>query len=167
MTTVSFWILISIAFFAICFLCYILFGGSLSGEFSFGGSHIYENFNQVPPSFKAGFTLAIITILSSLLVFFFYFKRFMKLVYEGKYFDLKTIRNLRLISYLLAVGFILGFIFSTNVGSLEKVTQDGSSLQFTFHSPSFYILFTALVFWVLSHIFTEGARLKEDNELTI
>ena len=30
-----------------------------------------------------------------------------------------------------------------------------------------YPLIIALIFWVLSHIFMEGAKLKEANELTI
>ena len=178
-TNFFFWFTSVISVIVLCFLGYIAFGGSLSGEISFdifGTDHTYENFNEVPASIKAGLFLASLTVLSSVLIIFFYFKRFMKLVYEGRYFDLKTIKNLKMISYLLAAVFfvkiIIGVVISVMFGpEIFDATQGAeSTMAFTFDATSFDrpgVLIIALIFWVLSHIFMEGAKLKEANELTI
>lgn len=174
-SNIFFWLTAGISIIALCFLGYIAFGGSLSGEISFGTAHVYENFNEVPTSLRAVLILATLTILSTVLIIFFYFKRFMNLVYEGCYFDLKTIKNLKIISYLLTALFfikiIIGIVISVTFGSeIFDATQDGSTMAFTFDAKSFDrpgVLFIALIFWVLSYIFMEGAKLKEANELTI
>jgi hypothetical protein len=175
-TNFFFWLTTGISVIVLCFLGYIAFGGSFSGEISFGTDHVYENFNEVSTSLKAGLFMATLTILSSVLIIFFYFKRFMKLVYEGRYFDLKTIKNLKMIAYLLTAVFfikiIIGIVISVLYGpEIFDATQgDGSTMNFTIDATSFDrpgILIIALIFWVLSHIFMEGAKLKEANELTI
>jgi hypothetical protein len=33
--------------------------------------------------------------------------------------------------------------------------------------PSMAILLSAMIFWILSHVFLHGVRLEEENELTI
>ena len=100
----------------------------------------------------------------------------MKLVYEGRYFDLKTIKNLKIISYLLTsvffVKIIIGVVISVLYGPeiFDAKQGAGYTMNFTIDATSFDrpgILFIALIFWVLSHIFMEGAKLKEANELTI
>ena len=172
-TNFLFWLTSGLSIIALCFLGYIAFGGSLSGEISFGTNHVYENFNEVPSSLKAGLFLASLTILSSILIIFFYFKRFMKLVYQGRYFDLKTIKNLKMISYLLTAVFFIQIFIGTAIRlffetKFFNTTQDEEvNITFSNDAPSFDILFLALVFWVLSHIFMEGAKLKEANDLTI
>lgn len=175
-TNFFFWFTSGISVIVLCILGYIAFGGSLYGEISLGPDDVYENFNEVPTSLKAGLFLASLTILSSILIIFFYFKRFMKLVYEGRYFDLKTIKNLKMISYLLTAVFfvkiIIGIVISVLYGPEIFDTKQGAAytMNFTIDATSFDrpgILFIALIFWVLSHIFMEGAKLKEANELTI
>ena len=178
-TNFFFWLTTSISVVVLCFLVYIVFGGSLSGDISidiFGTDYVYQNFNEVPTSLKAGLFFAVLTILSTVLIIFFYFKRFMKLVYEGCYFDLKTIKNLKIISYLLTAVFfikiIIGIVISVLYGpeTVNATQGNGSTMAFTIDATSFDrpgILIIALIFWVLSHIFMEGAKLKEANELTI
>ena len=177
-TNFFFWFTSVISVIVLCFLGYIAFGGSLSGEISFnifGTDHVYQNFNEVPASLKAGLFMGTLTVLSSVLIIFFYFKRFMKLVYEGRYFDLKTIKNLKMIAYLLTAVFfikiIIGIATSVLYGpEIFDTTHLDGSLAFTIDATSFDrpgILIIALIFWVLSHIFMEGAKLKEANELTI
>ena len=176
MTNFFFWLTTGISVIVLCILGYIALGGSLYGEVSFGPDDVYENFNEVPTSLKAGLFLTSLTILSSILIIFFYFKRFMRLVYEGRYFDLKTIKNLKIISYLLTAVFfvkiIIGVVISVLYGPeiFDAKQGAGYTMNFTIDATSFDrpgILFIALIFWVLSHIFMEGAKLKEANELTI
>mgnify|MGYP001225850728 CR=1 FL=1 len=168
-----FWLTAVISIIALFVLGYITFGGNLSGEISFGTGHVYENFNEVPTSLKAGFFLGTLTILSSILIIFFYFKRFMKLVYDGRYFDLKTIKNLKMISYFLTVVFLAEIIIGITISVFsetkifDKIQSEDANVTFTIDAPSFEIIFVALIFWVLSHIFMEGAKLKEANDLTI
>lgn len=172
-TNFFFWLTTGIPVIVLCILGYIALGGSLYGEVSLGPADVYENFNEVPSSLKAGLFLASLTILSSILIIFFYFKRFMKLVYEGRYFDLKTIKNLKMIAYLLTavffiqmvIGIALGVFFGPKI--FDTTQGEEANVAFTIDAPSFDILFVALIFWVLSHIFMEGAKLKEANELTI
>ena len=92
-TNFFFWLTTGISVIVLCFLGYIAFGGSFSGEISFGTDHVYENFNEVPIAIKVGIFTAMLTILITVFIIFFYFKRFMKFIYEGRYFDLKTIKN--------------------------------------------------------------------------
>ena len=175
MTNFFFWLTTGISVIVLCILGYIALGGSLYGEVSFGPDDVYENFNEVPTSLKAGLFLTSLTILSSILIIFFYFKRFMRLVYEGRYFDLKTIKNLKMIAYLLTAVFfikiIIGIATSVLYGpEIFDTTHLDGSMAFTIDATSFDrpgILIIALIFWVLSHIFMEGAKLKEANELTI
>ena len=178
-TNLFFWLTTGISVIALCFSGYIAFGGSLSGEISFdilGNEHDYKNFNEVPTAIKAGIFTAMLTILTTVFIIFFYFKRFMKLIFEGRYFDLKTIKNLKMIAYLLTAVFfikiIIGVLVSVMFGpEIFDATQGtGSTMEFTIDATSFDrpgILIIALIFWVLSHIFMEGAKLKEANELTI
>ena len=178
-TNFFFWLTTGISVIALCFSGYIALGGSLSGEISFdilGNDHVYENFNEVPTAIKVGIFAAMLTILTTVFIIFFYFKRFMKLIYEGRYFDLKTIKNLKMIAYLLTAVFcikiIIGVVISIMFGpEIFDATQGtGSTMALSIDATSFDrpgILIIALIFWVLSHIFMEGAKLKEANELTI
>lgn len=174
-TKLFFWLTASISAIALCIITYITFGGSLAAEISFGSPYTYSNFNELPAQFKGAMMLSALSVLTSVVLVLFYFKRFMKLIYEGRYFDLKTIKNLKLISYLLTIiffiqligGVILGLIFGTSSDIIEQSKSEGINLTFTLESPSLDILIISLIFWVLSHIFMEGAKLKEANELTI
>lgn len=178
-TNFFFWFTSIISVIVLCLIGYIAFGGSLYGEISFnifGTDHVYQNFNEVPTAIKAGIFTAMLTILTTLFIIFFYFKRFMKLIYEGRYFDLKTIKNLKMIAYLLTAVFFIKIIIGVLVNVMfgpeifDATQGTGSTMEFTIDATSFDrpgILIIALIFWVLSHIFMEGAKLKEANELTI
>ena len=182
-TNFFFWLTTIFSVVLICFLGYIAFGGSFFGEISFDISfpdilyqNVYQNFDEVPSILKVGLFSVMLIILSTVLIIFFYFKRFIKFVHEGRYFDLKTIKNLKIISYLLtavfffkiAIGIVLSVLYGPEI--FDTALGGGSTFAFTIDSESFDrpgILIIAIIFWVLSHIFMEGAKLKEINELTI
>ena len=83
---------------------------------------------------------------------------------------------MKIISYLLtavfffkiAIGIVLSVLYGPEI--FDTALGGGSTFAITIDSESFDrpgILIIAIIFWVLSHIFMEGAKLKEINELTI
>ena len=167
-TNFFFWLTTGISVIALCFSGYIALGGSLSGEISFdilGNDHVYENFNEVPTAIKVGIFAAMLTILTTVFIIFFYFKRFMKLIYEGRYFDLKTIKNLKMIAYLLTAVFcikiIIGVVISIMFGpEIFDATQGtGSTMALSIDATSFDrpgILIIALIFGVIAYFYGRG-----------
>ena len=90
---------ISIIF--VCILFYILIGGSFEGLINVDtiindseSSSQYSNFNQVPLGSRfIGFLLAVLIIGFTLTILKFW-KNFISLVNQGKYFEVSTLKNL-------------------------------------------------------------------------
>ena len=98
----------------------------------------------------------------------FTFKKFIKNIYNGLFFDVKNISLLKRISYAIIIGWFFSFFFSyfqyfyimKNI-NFETVKLNGDIQTYPL------VLFVALFLWVLSHIFIKGAKLQEENNFTI
>ena len=85
-----------------------MIGGSFEGSINVDtiindseSSSQYSNFNQVPLGSRfIGFLLAVLIIGFTLTILKFW-KNFISLVNQGKYFEVSTLKNLKLISYFL------------------------------------------------------------------
>ena len=119
-----------------------------------------------------GFTLTILN----------FWKNFISLVNQGRYFEVSTLKNLKYISYfLLGIGtslFIIEIftdtIFSTSTSFSNEPVLDGKNIadnvvniESSFSLSPIMLLLNGIVIWVLSHILIEGMRIKKENELTI
>ena len=178
---------ISIIF--VCILFYILIGGSFEGLINVDtiindseSSSQYSNFNQVPLGSRfVGFLLAVLIIGFTLTILKFW-KNFISLVNQGKYFEVSTLKNLKYISYFLfgigtslfLIEIFTDMIFSTSASfSNESALNDKNiadnvvNIESSFSLSPIMLLLNGIVIWVLSHILIEGMRIKKENELTI
>ena len=181
----------TISIILVCILVYILIGGSFEGSINVDtiinnseSSSQYSNFNQVPLGSRfIGFLLATIIIGLTLTILKFW-KNFISLVNQGKYFEVRTLKNLKYISYflfgigtsLLIIGIFADTIFSISdvviisnesVLNNKKIADNALNIQTSFSLSPIMFLINGIIIWVLSHILIEGIRIKKENELTI
>ena len=178
---------ISIIF--VCILFYILIGGSFEGSINIDtiineneSSSQYSNLNQIPIGKRfIGFLLATITIGFTLTILNFW-KNFISLVNQGRYFEVDTLKNLKYISYflfgigtsLLIIEIFTDTIFLTSASVSNESVLNGKNIadnavniQSSFSLSPILFLINGIIVWVLSHILIEGMRIKKENELTI
>ena len=178
---------ISIIF--VCILFYILIGGSFEGLINVDtiindseSSSQYSNFNQVPLGSRfIGFLLAVLIIGFTLTILKFW-KNFISLVNQGKYFEVSTLKNLKYISYFLfgigtslfLIEIFTDMIFSTSTSFSNESALNGKNIadnvvniESSFSLSPIMLMLNGIVIWVLSHILIEGMRIKKENELTI
>ena len=180
---------ISIIF--VCILFYILIGGSFEGTINVDtiinkseSSSQYSNFNQVPLGSRfIGFLLAVLIIGFTLTILKFW-KNFISLVNQGKYFEVSTLKNLKYISYFLfgiGTSLLIIEIFTDTIFSIsnnviisnepvlnDKIIDDNTmNIQSGFSLSPILFIINGIIVWVLSHILIEGMRIKKENELTI
>ena len=178
---------ISIIF--VCILFYILIGGSFEGSINVDtiinnseSSSQYSNFNQVPLGSRfIGFLLATIIIGLTLTILKFW-KNFISLVNQGKYFEVRTLKNLKYISYFLfgigtslfLIEIFTDMIFSTSTSFSNEPVLNGKNIadnlvniESSFSLSPIMLMLNGIVIWVLSHILIEGMRIKKESELTI
>lgn len=125
---------------------------------------------QLTPVKKTIIVISSLYILYALTLCVFYFKKFMKKINDGHYFNRDTIKNIRHISYLLFSVWLIKLLSSTllNFISFDLIHMNPmSEFHIANNFPSMAILLSAMIFWILSHVFLHGVRLEEENELTI
>ena len=178
---------ISIIF--VCILFYILIGGSFEGLINVDtiindseSSSQYSNFNQVPLGSRfIGFLLAVLIIGFTLTILKFW-KNFISLVNQGKYFEVSTLKNLKYISYFLfgigtslfLIEIFTDMIFLTSTSFSNEPVLNGKNIadnlvniESSFSLSPIMLMLNGIVIWVLSHILIEGMRIKKESELTI
>lgn len=175
---------IALSIIIVSILAYILFGGSIAGIIKMDILNIsadYTNFNQTPFFFRFIIFTVFTIILSIINIILRYWKNFISLIQEGKYFEINTIKKLKLIAFFLSFTWLaftlLGFFISNSMGFSAETSWSSvhglhepdfsQDLAFSFNFPSLSFLITALILWVLAHIMTEGIKMKDENELTI
>lgn len=114
------------------------------------------------------YSIFLLIILGLGLYISFTFKKFIKNIYLGIYFEVKNISLLKRISYAVIIGWVYSVSYSyfqyfyimKNI-NFETIKINGEVKTYPM------VLFAALFLWVLSHIFIKGAELQQDNKLTI
>lgn len=164
---VSFWFTVGVSIIILLVIIYLLFGGSLEGDIKFGDNN-YQNFNEVSSLSKLWLLIIIALAMTPIILITHFFSKFMSLIYNGKYFEIETIKFLKWISYLLLFIFLVG-IFSEFLISIDSSFNDSfsSNLNFQADNISLSLPIFALILWVLSHIFSQGVKMKKLNDLTI
>jgi len=98
----------------------------------------------------------------------FTFKKFIKNIYNGLFFDVKNISLLKRISYAIIIGWFFSFFFSYFQYFYEMKNINFETVKLNGDIQTYpLVLFVALFLWVLSHIFIKGAKLQEENNFTI
>ena len=164
---VSFWFTVGVSIIVLFVVIYIMFGGSLEGDIKIGDNS-YQNFNEVSFLSKLWLLIIVALALTPIILITHFFSKFMSLIYNGKYFEIETIKFLKWISYLLLSIFLVG-IFSEFLISIDSSFNDSlsSNLNFQANNISLSLPIFALILWVLGHIFSQGVKMKKLNDLTI
>jgi len=130
----------------------------------------YIIFKGCPTSKKALILVSTLLVLTFSVLCAYYFMGFMSLIFHGAYFERETIHKLKVISYLILGIWLVRLASSVMINFLFEVNRNAhptANFKLSTHFPSISILIIALILWVLSYVFTQGARIQEENELTI
>lgn len=111
------------------------------------------------------------------LLFFLFFtyltltaKKFVKNVKMGETFTVKNINLLKKVSYVMAGLAILQLIYTEIIFRLYLAGHsEFTHIKLVNVNPVFFVhlLWSALLIWVLAHIFIVGLKLQKENDLTI
>ncbi len=97
-----------------------------------------------------------------------FFRKFIINVKQGLYFTERNIGYLKKMSYCLLGLWIYILIISNISAGFFMTTLEFDTVQFKgSKSESGPLLFGALFIWVLSHIFSKGVKLQQEQDLTI
>lgn len=126
------------------------------------------HFIDTPPEIGRVYAIFIFTIMLLALYIFLIFKRFIGNVYNGIYFDMKNISLLKRISYTLVIVWIFNVFYAYFQYFFLVINMKFETLNITSDvNTSPEIILVALFIWVLSHIFSVGCELEEENKLIV
>ena len=98
----------------------------------------------------------------------FTFRKFIANVKAFRIFDIQNIQLLKNIAYALLLLWIFSIIYMRIMASIIVRNLEFKHVEFIEDYPNFGgLLLLSLFIWVLSHVLITGARLKEEQDLTI
>jgi hypothetical protein len=127
-------------------------------------------FYQLPISSKLIVLTYMLLMMYLAILSIWYCKKFMQLIIVGNYFQKETIKNIKKLSYLILLVWVLNFLYEIIISSIwnnNGITKFLDEPSIIVDVPSVSLFVFALVLWVLSHVFMHGVELKEENNLTI
>ena len=125
-------------------------------------------FTGLPRKVYGFILVSVVILLAMLLAAIWYFRKFIINVYRGIYFDPSNISYLKRMAYSLFIIWCYLLVVSNISAGFIMSTTEFESISFAgTKSDSSAILFGALFIWVLSHIFSKGMQLEQEQELTI
>ena len=140
------------------------------GKLGMSKSPEYLVFYQLPISSKLIVLTYVLLMMSLAILSIWYCKKFMQLIIVGNYFQKETIKNIKLLSYLILLVWVVNFLYEIIISSIwnkNGMIKFLDEPNIIVDVPSVSLLIFALVLWVLSHVFMQGVELKEENNLTI
>ena len=117
----------------------------------------------------------ILILISSLVTLFlqilisYYLMIFMQHIHRGNYFELKTMKCLKNMAYILIFIFIDNYTSKFILNKFKNVVTETSETYFNIviQFPNISLLVCGLMLWLIAHIFSHGLILKEENKYTI
>ncbi len=104
---------------------------------------------------------------SVLFSFFFLLSRILRSIAEQNPFDGKNPRRLYIMGILLLLYPLLNFLHSWTIIELLNTQTYSSDLVFKHHFNLDFHLFIGMVILLLGYVFKEGARIHEEQKLTV
>lgn len=147
--------------------------GEVTGSFGTASVRIIDasgklQFSEVSGVIPAYLALGVIAMILIIFRILWDTRKFMIRINRGVFFDFHNIQCLKRIAYGLSGLWIL--VLFTRVLLWWHLADSLTFETLRFHSaiqPDFGLLLAALFLWLISHIFAEGLRLREDSELTV
>lgn len=125
-------------------------------------------FSELPPILGKIYGVFMIVVMGLFFYIFKLFKNFIRNVYDGAYFETSNFLLLRKMAYGILVFWIAIVVYSVlqNFIIAHHLAFDSIAISgsMEFHGE---VVFVALFLLMLSQIFVMGAKLQEDNQLTI
>lgn len=114
------------------------------------------------------FISSLVTLLLLILISY-YLIIFMDHIYHGNYFELKTMKCLKNMAYILIFIWLDNYTSKFILDKFKNVANETSEtyLSIVIQFPSISLLLCGLTLWLVAHIFSHGIILKEENKLTI
>ena len=114
------------------------------------------------------FISSLVTLLLLILISY-YVIIFMDHIYHGNYFELKPMKCLKNMAYILIFIWLDNYTSKFILDKFKNVANETSEtyLSIVIQFPSISLLICGLTLWLVAHIFSHGIILKEENKLTI
>ncbi len=125
-------------------------------------------FNELPAFIGRIYGIFMLIVAGIFFYIFKVFRQFISNVYYGKVFENQNFRLLNQMGYGLLIFWVIIFAYSVSQNFLIARHLTFETLQYAGNLQlNFEVAFAGLIIIMLSHIFSYGAKLREDNELTI
>ena len=126
------------------------------------------HFINTPMYIARWFGSAVLLAYGFMLYMILMFRKFILNIRKNMFFELENIEYLRNIAYGLFGLWVFALVYSRIlVKSLANSLRFEHVVMLEDYNNFIGILMLALFLWVLSHVFSVGARLKEEQDLTI
>ena len=111
---------------------------------------------------------SIVTLFLQILISY-YLMIFMQHIHRGNYFELKTMKCLKNMAYILIFIWIDNYTSKFILNKFKNVVTETSEtyLNIVIQFPNISLLVCGLMLWLIAHIFSHGIILKEENKYTI
>ena len=111
---------------------------------------------------------SIVTLFLQILISY-YLMIFMQHIHRGNYFELKTMKCLKNMAYILIFIWFDNYTSKFILNKFKNVVTETSETYFdiVIQFPSISLLVCGIMLWLIAHIFSHGIILKEENKYTI
>jgi hypothetical protein len=126
------------------------------------------HFIDTPIQIARLYMIPMIVVIGMMFSLLFIFRKFIKNVRKGIIFEIYNIKLLR----ILAIGLIVFWMFWRTYdwisGEILEKRLHFATIEFSTDIQGHnFLVISALVLWMLSHIFIQGMKLQEESSLTI
>lgn len=129
----------------------------------------HQAFHKAPQAEKIIILFSTLLLLVIMMRTTYCSKEFMRAINNELYFERTTINRLKVISYLLLSAWFINLISSSILKFMwvKPMVSPVAKIHLSTNFPSINLLIFSLMLWVLSYVFMQGVKLKEENELTV
>ena len=129
----------------------------------------YIYLHDLPRKHRILIFISSLVTLFLLILISYYLIIFMDHIYHGNYFELKTMKCLKNMAYILIFIWLDNYTSKFILDKFKNVANETSEtyLSIVIQFPSISLLVCGLTLWLVAHIFSHGIILKEENKLTI
>lgn len=129
----------------------------------------YIYLHDLPRKHRILIFISSMVTLFLLILISYYLIIFMGHIYCGNYFELKTMKCLKNMAYILIFIWLDNYTSKFILNKFKNVANETSEtyLSIVIQFPSISLLVCGLTLWLVAHIFSHGIILKEENKLTI
>jgi len=121
------------------------------------------------PLFLARWFGTVMIVVSAIILYLvFIFRKFIRNVKKHKIFNIENIELLKNIAWALFALWVFAIVYMRIMYYVIARNLEFKQVEFVQEYPNFAgLLMLSLFIWVLSHVFIQGVKMKEEQDLTI